>query len=252
MEYEVLDQDLLALPHKNKKCVIAWIRDLNAQIGDRLIDENGTVFLIESIAMIRRIPPMDLRTAPFVLEGPALPIGKRVRVEKGAELLETERLELVPLTLRHLHLWVEDLPALEQALRCDYRGEPVEGVFREIVKGQLAATARDPARYMWHSFWFLIRKEDRCVVGSADFKDVPNSRGEVEIGYGLGKAFKHNGYMTEAVAALCEWAFRQAEVRGVIAETDLDGTASQRVLQRCGFVESGRGETVWWRKQKPS
>ena len=48
---------------------------------------------------------------------------------------------------------------------------------------------------MWHSFFFIIRREDRVVVGSADFKDVPNKDGEVEIGYGLGKEYEHNGYM---------------------------------------------------------
>ena len=33
-------------------------------------------------------------------------------------------------------------------------------------------------------------KTDRIVVGSADFKGLPNAQGEVEIGYGLGKEFE--------------------------------------------------------------
>ena len=51
-----------------------------------------------------------------------------------------------------------------------------------------------------------IRKSDNVVVGSADFKNVPDEKGQVEIGYGLGKAFEHEGYMTEAVRAMCSWA----------------------------------------------
>ncbi|MFD3157081.1 GNAT family N-acetyltransferase [Haloimpatiens sp. FM7330] len=162
--------------------------------------------------------------------------------------IETERLELIPLTSYQLKLWVEDIYALEKELHCTYKAEPMEGFFLEIVKGQLEITEKDKSNYLWHSFWFLIRKKDRIVVGSADFKDVPNKNGEVEIGYGLGKEFEHNGYMTEAVKAMCNWAMKQEKVSHVIAETDLDGFASQRILQRCGFLEEHREETAWWKK----
>ncbi len=162
-------------------------------------------------------------------------------------MIETERLELHPLTSHQLKLWVEDISALEKELNCSYEAEPMEGFFLEIVKEQLKITENDTANFVWHSFWLLIRKTDRVVIGSADFKDIPNADNEVEIGYGLGKKFEHNGYMTEAVQAMCKWAMRQENVSHVIAETDLDGFASQRILQRCGLTEVKRDETVWWR-----
>ena len=74
----------------------------------------------------------------------------------------------------------------------------------EIVKGQLEKTEKNPDAYLWHSFWFLVRKSDRVVIGSADFKDIPNEAQEVEIGYGLGKDLENNWYMTEAVQAMCK------------------------------------------------
>ncbi|MEG0911857.1 MAG: GNAT family N-acetyltransferase [Ruthenibacterium sp.] len=117
----------------------------------------------------------------------------------------------------------------------------------EILKGQLAITQQDAEHFLWHSFWLLIRKSDRIVVGSADFKDAPNANGEVEIGYGLGKEFEHHGYMTEAVKAMCDWAKTQKSVHAILAETELDGFASQRILQRCGFKEEKRAATIWWR-----
>lgn len=161
-------------------------------------------------------------------------------------IIETDRLELVPLQPHQLKLWVEDLPRLEKDLNCSYQAEPMEGLFLEIVKGQLAITENNPNNYLWHSFWFLIRKNDRTVVGSADFKSTPNTRQEVEIGYGLGKTFEHHGYMTEAVQAMCKWALQQENVSHIIAETDTDSFASQRILKRCGFIEKTRGETIWW------
>ena len=161
--------------------------------------------------------------------------------------LKTERLELVPLLPYQLRLWVEDIPKLEKDLKCSYRAEPMEGLFLEIVKEQLEKVEKNTNDYLWHSFWLLIRKSDQVVVGSADFKDIPNTDQEVEIGYGLGKDFEHHGYMTEAVQAMCKWALEQENVSHIIAETDIDGFASQRILQRCSFIETRREETIWWR-----
>lgn len=161
--------------------------------------------------------------------------------------LETDRLLLVPLTAKQMWLWVRDLPTLEQELDCCYRAEPMEGVFLEIVRGQAEKTAGDEGNFLYHTFWLIIRKADRAVVGSADFKDVPDESGEIEIGYGLGKDFEHCGYMTEAVRAMCEWAMKQPGISHVTAETEPDGTASQNVLKRCGFSLFRQGQTCWWR-----
>ena len=162
-------------------------------------------------------------------------------------MIQTDRLDLVPLTASQLRLWIFDLPALEKELVCRYRAEPMEGFFLEIVKGQLAIAEKYPEDFMWHSFWLLIRRADRVVVGSADFKGIPDKNHEVEIGYGLGRAFEHRGYMTEAVKAMCGWALRQEGVLHITAETETDGLASQRVLRWCGFREAARGKTLWWR-----
>ena len=162
-------------------------------------------------------------------------------------IIQTERLELILLTPNQLKLWIEDIPTLERELDCSYKAELMEGFFLEIVKGQYEITRKDPNNYLWHSFFFLVRKDDRVVVGSADFKDIPNQNGEVEIGYGLGKEFERSGYMTEAVKAMCELALKQEGVRNIIAETDLDGFASQRILERCGFKNYKQEETIWWR-----
>lgn len=116
----------------------------------------------------------------------------------------------------------------------------MKGLFREIVGGQVEKAQKDPENYLWHTFWFIVRKSDNCVVGLIDFKDVFNHDGEVEIGYGLGRDFKHNGYMTEAVQAFCDWALQQEGVKHIIAKTDVDGISSQKLLIRCGFKEYAR------------
>lgn len=161
--------------------------------------------------------------------------------------IETERLYIIALTPEQLELWTNDTAELEKQLSCSYKAEPMEGLFREIVCWQADKAKKDPIHYLWHTFWFIITKSDSCVIGSIDFKDIPNSDGEIEIGYGLGHGFEHNGYMTETVQAFCKWGMQQDGVNHIIAETDIDGISSQKILMRCGFKEYARNDTVWWR-----
>ena len=164
--------------------------------------------------------------------------------------LETQRLILLPLTAAQLEQWVNDLPALEQALGCRYEGEPIDGFFGKIVAGQIAPCKAHPDQLLYHTFWLILLKESRVAVGAADFKAPPNEAGEVEMGYGLGKLHKKHGYMTETVAAMKAWALNQPGVGAVIAETEADNLPSQQVLRRCGFALHHQNETLWWRAEK--
>lgn len=166
--------------------------------------------------------------------------------------IETDRLIIIPLTSKQLNLWINDIQTLEKELDCIYCAEPLTGTFLNIVKSQYDITTKDETNYLYHSFWFLVRKTDRIVVGSADFKDIPNEKGEIEIGYGLGKSYEHNGYMTEAVYGMCSWAMKQNGICCIIAETDIDGLASQHILKQVGFQKYERKEmeTLWWRLEQ--
>lgn len=59
--------------------------------------------------------------------------------------------------------------------------------------------------------------------------------------------------MTEAIKALCEFALKEKGVRNVIAETNLDGFASQRILEKISFKkykqnELDGGDCRQWKK----
>ena len=49
------------------------------------------------------------------------------------------------------------------------------------------------------------------------------------------------------IEAFCAWGKKQASVKHIIAETEIDNFSSQRVLQRNGFVEYFRDKTIWWK-----
>ena len=60
-----------------------------------------------------------------------------------------------------------------------------------------------------------------------------------EIGYGILDEFQGQGYATEAVKLALKWAFEHPQVLAVEAESDPDNAASQRVLEKCGFLATG-------------
>ena len=78
------------------------------------------------------------------------------------------------------------------------------------------------------------------AVGGIGFLWAPTEDGSVEVGYGFVPSARGRGYATESLEAVLAHAERQG-LRTVVAMTAVDNVASQRVLERCGFV---RGETV--------
>ena len=94
-----------------------------------------------------------------------------------------------------------------------------------------------PDRWEWYAIW-MIENKDGAHVGDLSFKGL-GADGCAEIGYGIDEEFRGKGYATEAVAAAVSWALDQPGVTRVEAETEPDNKASQRVLEKCGFIPNG-------------
>jgi RimJ/RimL family protein N-acetyltransferase len=104
----------------------------------------------------------------------------------------------------------------------------------------------------WSGPWQICVRDDKdssadTVVGAIGFKGGPDDANQVEIGYGITESARGFGYATEAVTALVELASRQGVT--VIAETETHNDASERVLQRCGFIltHTALDGNRWWR-----
>ena len=105
----------------------------------------------------------------------------------------------------------------------------------------LAGCRRDPANRIWYAPWKMTLKSGGAYLGDLGFKG-PARENAVEIGYGILPEHEGKGYTTEAVQAVTQWAFGNAGVVFVEAETAPDNKASQRVLEKCGFVPDGDGK----------
>lgn len=140
--------------------------------------------------------------------------------------LKTKRLLLRPMT-------DEELCAL--IARTD------DAELREAYEEMSAACAAHSETRIWHTTWSMTRKSDGAYIGEFGFKGAPRDNA-VEIGYSVLREFEGQGYATEAVQAATAWAFEQENVVFVEAETAPGNAASQRVLEKCGFVPDGTGE----------
>lgn len=119
-------------------------------------------------------------------------------------------------------------------LREHIDSEDLRAAYGEMLDG----CKRDPENRIWYAPWKMTLKNSQEFVGDLCFKG-PVKNHVVEIGYGVQPEQEGHGYTTEALRAMTQWAFSQKDVVFVEAETAPDNKASQRVLEKCGFVPDG-------------
>ncbi|MDQ0991548.1 GNAT family N-acetyltransferase [Streptomyces sp. V3I7] len=88
----------------------------------------------------------------------------------------------------------------------------------------------------------LVRHEDGRAVGGMGFHSAPDEDGRVEIGYDLAETARGQGYATEGLRALADWALAREDVRQLFAVVERANIPSQAVVLRAGFRQVGAGE----------
>ena len=138
-------------------------------------------------------------------------------------MIETNRLKIYPASNKQMKAFIasQSVDVLIEA-------------YTQMLSGALA----HPDRWEWYAIW-MIELKDGTHIGELCFKESDES-GSTEIGYGIADAFRGRGYASEAVSAVSEWALNQPGVTCITAETEESNTASQRVLQKSGFVPTGK------------
>ena len=137
--------------------------------------------------------------------------------------VKTKRLILRPMSDSEIEALMERIDDEEL---CTAYGEMLDGC------------KRDPENRVWYAPWKMVLTDSQESVGDLCFKG-PVKNHSVEIGYGVLSEHESNGYASEALQAMTQWAFSQKDVVFVEAETAPDNRASQRVLEKCGFVPDG-------------
>ena len=88
--------------------------------------------------------------------------------------------------------------------------------------------------------FFIRRQSDNALLGGLSLTQIrgwPSSSGT--LGYWLGAAYEGDGYMREAVRALCDWSFTTLGLSRIEAATLDSNARSQEVLLANGFQREG-------------
>jgi len=155
----------------------------------------------------------------------------------------TERLRLVPATIALCDAEVRGTTFVARTLGATAPESWPPPVFEPDdvarVRQQLVA---DPTAGRWTLYYVLRHPESGtalpALIGIAGYVAPPTRDGLVEIGYAIVPQHQRQGFATEAVDALLDHAFADANVRVVVATTYAALHSSIRVLHKTGFIET--------------
>lgn len=166
--------------------------------------------------------------------------------------LKNKILKIIPLDVRQMALLCESRERLDEALGLapsrEVRDEHLEAAYAQMRD----TCAEHEKEYRWYTNWQIVLRKENRAIGSIGFFGAPNAKGEVEVGYGIDEEYRSNGYASEALKLLCEWAFDNGAFF-IGAQTEEDNSASKRVLEKCGFKSVGEGdEGILYELEKPA
>lgn len=92
----------------------------------------------------------------------------------------------------------------------------------------------------WHdrsSFpWVIVDKASQQIIGMIELR-IDGHR--ANLGYVLAQPYWGQGYMTETVQTLTNWALNQPNIYRVWAVCDVGNVGSARVLEKAGWTREG-------------
>lgn len=158
------------------------------------------------------------------------------------EVLRTDRLDLIPLTLEFCEAIVEGERGRATRL-LGYPIGPLPGSWPEGDELEYAfppyirRLREDPSIAAWQGRAIVLRATG-AVLGSVNLKGRP-LHGRAEVGYGLIEPARRRGYAREAARATVERAFRDPATREVIAVIEPSNLPSIRVAEFLGMHRTG-------------
>ena len=90
--------------------------------------------------------------------------------------------------------------------------------------------------------WVVVERATSAVIGTLSTKDTRHR--VAEIGYMLARDAWGRGFAREGVGRLIDLLFDEGH-RRVVADTDPDNAASNRLLRQLGFTCEGRLRAEW-------
>lgn len=98
--------------------------------------------------------------------------------------------------------------------------------------------------------WAIILKDTNECIGQVAFFLVNSENHFGEIEYCIGRAFQKKGLASEATKAVMEFGFENINFHKIQICHREDNTASQKVIEKCGFKYDGTLRDFFYRDGK--
>ena len=151
-------------------------------------------------------------------------------------VLETPRLVLSPLALRHLDRFLTVAGARSIADTTISLPHPLtEAAAREWIERAAAESAAGLGAH----FAVALRSEPGSLSGYAGIKSIDREHNQAELSFWLKDSLAGQGYTTEAARAVVDHAFHHFELNRLCAYHMVRNPASGRILAKLGFRQEG-------------
>jgi ribosomal-protein-alanine N-acetyltransferase len=160
--------------------------------------------------------------------------------------LESKRLEIIPLNLHEMRIFIKSRSDYEKHANLTVTGVEVPEFYREEINEAMQQEpewwASKSKEYLFHTFWLIILKESKTIMGQFEFDGHPNPQGEVEIFFMVEEPHRRKGIATEAMVEILKWGCRTKLFRKVFIEADFRNKAAMASLLKLGFKKQPNDE----------
>lgn len=93
--------------------------------------------------------------------------------------------------------------------------------------------------------WAIVLKETNEPIGCIGYypfgkSNIEIGKNDAEVGYWMGKPHWNKGYCTEALQAMIHYCYEKKNFQTIWADFFIDNPASGRVMEKCGFTDTGK------------
>lgn len=154
--------------------------------------------------------PMQIETPRLLLRPPQIGEGKLL----NATILESFDI------LHQFMLWAKEKPSLDDS----------EEVVRREAAHWILKPKDDPELML-----FILDKKTNDLVGATGLHNIDWDVPCVETGYWVRKKYSGQGFITEAVNAITQYAFKILHVKRIAITCDVDNERSKKIPERLGY-----------------
>lgn len=165
------------------------------------------------------------------------------------QILETQRLKLLPFTLECKKATLAERARLAEMLEVEIPDAWPGDDLLEALPFFIEGMEKDPEGLVWDGI--IIHTADRIAIGCIGFHGGPDEAGMVEIGYNIIPSYEGQGYATEMARRVIEWAFQAPGIQVISAEC-LDGNiGSIKILEKVGMNRlPPEGNLLKWERHR--